>query len=169
MNMHHILAKCTALAVVCLSISTILQASSFFPERPGQEFIAKGSHPKLKINYTSNSTASTGAVGKWRLIVATPHGKLYKARHIHMQDATKPRTFFIHSHLKPGRYTIFAYVTSRGNAVPVNLTTLVTNLVIKPSNRKDLFSIQTSVMQGNTSSSVANDTAQVVYTLVSPN
>lgn len=169
-KMQQTITKWVAILVfgVCISIGNTLPAGSYFPKMPGREFIAKGSRPKLKINFTSNSTVSTGALGKWRLIVATPHGKLFKSKHIHMQDATKARTFYIHSRLKQGRYTVFVYVTSRGNVTPVNLTTLMTNLVVKPSNRKDLFSIQTSVVQGNTASIVANDTAQVVYTLVSP-
>lgn len=176
--MRRIVTKLAALCVgLCLFQSAFLQADSHLPKvvKIGEAVLAKDSdsdHPQLRIHYTANGTGTSGGAGTWQLMLLAPNGKLFKDHHngaISLQfPPVQPLTFTIHEHLKPGNYTILAYVLSRTNNIPVNLTTLVSNLIVHPHNGKDLFSAQSSFMQGNPSSTVAKDSAQISYALINP-
>ena len=102
-------------------------------------------HPSLKIYYTPRATTSGGA-GKWQLMVVAPNGKVYKDHkngHIDMlEPPTEPLTFKIHKHLSSGRYTVMVYVLERTNNIPVDITSLAVNVLIEPSNGRDIISIQ---------------------------
>lgn len=167
----------TKLAILCLGICLLqgafLKADSKIV-KIGEAVIAKdhSDHPQLRIHYTANGTGSSGGAGTWQLMLLAPNGKLFKDHQngsISLQfPPVQPLTFTIHEHLKQGNYTILAYVLSRTNNIPVNLTTLVSNLIVHPENGKDLFSAQTSFMQGNPSSTVSKDSAQISYSLIVP-
>lgn len=148
------------------------KASLFAHSRTPVSAIAKShSHPELTIYYTPRATVDGGA-GSWQLMVLGPHGKLYKDRKngkIDMQTPpTEPLVFKIHKHLKPGRYSVIIYVTKRTNNIPVDITTLAMNMLIEPSNGLGIESIPVRHFVGNNASTIANDTAQAIYTLVVP-
>ena len=108
----------------------------------------------------------------WQLMILTPDGKVIKDKKngpIDMQDPTSGNLKFkVKGPLKAGVYTIIAYVLSRSTQTPIDTTLLAQNVSIRTSNGKDFLTVPPGFFAGSTSSVFANDTAQVLYSLMTP-
>lgn len=123
----------------------------------------------MTITYTPTTVAGHG---KWQLMVVTPDGKIIKdeknGKISLNHPPAGPLSFKIRGPLLQGPYGIIFYVVKRTDATPIDLTSLASNLSIRPSSGKNLLTIPNGYPYGNQASTVANDTAQVVVDILKP-
>ncbi len=151
----------------CLFLGAVLSIIAPTQLSAASHMKAKDHKPHLTIYYTPRPAVS-GGTGKWQLIVVDPEGKKHKSQHIDfVTPPDHPKTLKVHN-AKHGIYTIMVYVTKRTNDAPVDITSLATDMFIKPSSGKDNYAIPVRDFTGNRTSTIANDTAQARYTFMHP-